>query len=140
MTVRLLPDTLLLCVEAVRAHADVQALCAQRVWTRIPADPTWPLVTLERVGGTTVRPEHIDRPQIQYAAWGDLDDPDAEPATGLLARTVQAVLHEQSGTDHSPDGVICDVTDVLSPFWLPDTDSQPARPRWMGQVAVTVHV
>lgn len=140
MTVRLLPDILLLAVEHVRSHTDVQALCGTRVGTRIPADPTWPLVTLERVGGTTIRTEHIDRAQIQYAAWADLDDADGEATCSVLARTVQAALHEMSGVDLSPDGVICDIADVLSPFQLPDTESEPARPRWLGQVAIIAHV
>lgn len=55
----------------LRADAGVSALVGQRVHFGVPTSPTWPLVTIRRVGGGDDPGEApVDLPLVQIDCWG----------------------------------------------------------------------
>lgn len=127
---RLLPDAELLAVNALRTDADLIALVAGRVYTAVPAEPTFPLVRVTRIGGVPVISQHLDVARLQVDVWG---------ATKYQARTVaaaaQAVLHTIAGI-HA-EGVVTAVEDDLGLSWQPDQETD--QPRYVFGVAMFVH-
>lgn len=114
MVLRLLPDAELVAVEWLRNTADVTALVADRVYTAVPPEPSWPLIRVLRVGGTPVVATHLDVARLQIDCWAT-----DKQAAHLVARTVQAALHELPGTH--PTAVVTAVEDGTM-SWNPDDD------------------
>lgn len=55
----------------LRADTGVSALVAQRVYFGVPSSPTWPLITVQRIGGGDDPGEApIDLPLVQIDCWG----------------------------------------------------------------------
>lgn len=130
MAVRILPDAELLAVTALRADADLAAIVDTRVYTSIPAEPTFPLVRVVRVGGIPEIRQHLDVARLQVDAWG---------ATKFEARTAaataQAVLHRLVGSHD--EGVVTAVVDDLGLSWQPDAET--GQPRYTLGVALYIH-
>lgn len=130
MALRLLPDAELLVVNRLRATAEVTALVGTRVYTQIPATPTYPLIRVTRIGGVPAIRQHLDVARIQIDAWG---------ATQYQARTVaataQAAIHAATGTHAT--GVVSNVEDDLGLTWSPDPDTD--QPRYVFAVAISIH-
>jgi hypothetical protein len=135
VSVRLLPDIEAICVAYLATHADVVALCDDRVYTEIPEAPTYPFVTVRRIAGLPrPRPRWIDQAQLQIDAWGD-DDAYSREDTRDLCETVVAALHELPGITDL--GVVTAVEDILGPRSLPDPET--SFPRFEAEVLVTAH-
>ena len=129
MTTRLLVDIERLTVLYLRDHAAVQALVNQRVSTELPSSPTWPLVTVLLLGGEEGEHGWLNTPTVQIDSWGQ----NTTPATGkvdalLLARTVYAAMKDMPGVRQG--GVVTHVEALVLPQWQPDTEVEPARPRY----------
>lgn len=130
MAVRLLPDAELWAVNALRASADLAALTGIRVYTSIPADPTYPLVRVTRIGGVPTIRQHLDVARLQIDAWGT-----TKFEARTVAATAQAVLHATVGAHD--EGVVTAVEDDLGMSWQPDPETD--RPRYLFGVAVYLH-
>lgn len=145
MTLRLLPDVEALTITYLRGQTAITALVGTRIYSRIPRNPAWPLITVTIVAGTERIAHHLDEITIQVDAWGYIDtDPGAPPnsdhtvQTHLIARTARAVLMRMPLTKHSR-GIVSHVRTVRPAQPLPDTTYSPARPRYSLDMAVTVH-
>lgn len=130
MALRLLPDAELLAVNALRADGDLDVLVDGRVYTAIPANATFPLIRVIRIGGVPVIRQHLDVARLQVDAWaGRLDDPaTAATAKGTarrVAAAAQAALHAAIGS-HA-EGVVTGVEDDLGLSWQPDPEENRAR-------------
>jgi len=135
MSVQLLPDVEAIVVAYLAAHADVMALCDDRVYTEVPEGPTYPFITVFRVGGQPrPQPRWIDQAHLQIDAWGD-DEAYSREDTRDLCETAVAALHELNGVTDL--GVITAVEDVLGPRSLPDPET--SFPRFEAEVLVTAH-
>lgn len=143
MAVTLLPDAEKTVSAYLRARSEVTALVGDRVYTAIPNSPTFPLVRLTRVGGTPVhsRPLWVDEALIQVDVFGTVP---GETGSGgrrqihQIAETCRAALVEMADTAHD-EAVVDGVS--FGPFsWLPDDTYTPARPRFLFDVTVHLHV
>lgn len=130
MPLRLLPDAELLAVNALRANADLAALVGTRVYTAVPADPSFPLVRVSRIGGIPTIPQHLDVARLQVDAWGT-----TKHQARTVAATAQAALHAATGT-HA-QGVLTGVDDDLGLSWQPDPETD--QPRYVFGVALYIH-
>lgn len=118
----------------LRDRDEIAALVADRVYTAIPANPTWPLVRLTRIGGAPVfnRPLHLDRALIQCDVFGG-----PKATAHEIAETCRAALTDLPSA-YSALGVVTDVQ--FGTFaYLPDAAYTPARPRYVFDVAVYLH-
>lgn len=115
----------------LRADPAVAALVDDRVYTIVPANPTFPLVALTRYGGAPVSPHilHADAAAIQLDCYADRK---AEAQT--LAETVREALAAMPGV-HGTAVVTAVRFGRLQ--YLPDGTFDPAKPRYI--VDVTIH-
>lgn len=130
MPLRLLPDAELLTVNYLRGVSDVTALVGTRVYTEIPAQPTWPLLRITRIGGLPTIRQHLDVARIQIDAWGT-----TKYQARTAAATAQAAIHAAVGP-HT-QGVVTAVEDDLGLTWAPDPDTNQAR--YTFGVSVFIH-
>ena len=134
MTVTLLPNVEALVSEFLRGQSEVAALCSDRVYTALPVGVEFPAVRVVQFDAEfgTHQPLWVVAPLLQIDAWGGTK---AEAYT--LAATCMAVMAERLEGGHAR-GV---VSGVRFSGWsdMPDTDYQPARPRFFFTAQPTCH-
>ena len=132
MAVRLLPSAEVLAVAHLRSSADVSAIAGTRIGTELYAGSD-PAVWVSLVSGEERVRNHLAAPVMDVRSYGG-----TKGQADLLARTVHAVLHAMPETSHAA-GVVTGVDTLTLPFWLPDDDFSPARPRYVGTYQLYVH-
>lgn len=127
----LIPDVEQLAANYLRTVPEITAIVGTRVYTAVPPAPVvWPLLRLERIGGTVEPLGWLSLGRLQVEAWAD-EKPDALD----LARTALAVLLDLSGI--RGEGVVSVVRQDLPLLWLPDPDTN--RARYLFGVAIYAH-
>lgn len=125
-----LPDAELISVVYLRQHSPVTSLVGSRVYTELPAGPTWPLVKATRTGGPPQSHGTLDAAFVQVEAYGS-----TKAEARQVAATVQAAFVDADGFTDS--GAYITATEPLSGLqWLPDPDDQ--QPRYLFDTAVYV--
>lgn len=116
------------------------------VYSSIPRSPTWPLITVKRIGGTPAEKHHLDRAIIQIDIWGGASGDDGTVNKGSihdLAQSARVSIHEmegsstQIGSGDDFHGYVTAVEDISGLFWLPDPTT--GRDRYTFTVAVFLH-
>lgn len=135
-TAQVFPDAELIAVTWMNADADITC----EVSTELPDDsaggsPVWPLITLQRVGGTPSVRRRCDVAHLQVNVWGDPNALNGRRDCNTLARTARASLMDMAGYAHS-SGDVTGVDDVLGLMWAPDDSRDPTVPRYLFTVAV----
>jgi hypothetical protein len=102
-----------------------------RVYSSIPKSPTWPLITLQRIGGLPVDKHRVDRASLQIAVWGN-----TKAEAHDIAQEARVAILRMEGT--TPNGaVIAGVTDTLGMTWQPDNVTE--RDRYIFGMTLTLH-
>ena len=133
MVLRLLPSPEQVAVAHLKGHASITALVGTRVATQLPAEATFPFLTVSLVTGEEKVADHLDEAILQLDAWG-ADKAGAD----LLIRTARAVMRAAPDVAHTR-AVVNDVRTVSVPRWSPDTAVNPPRPRYTADVGITLH-
>jgi hypothetical protein len=124
-----------LVTEYLRDDPAVSALVAARVYTVIPSgNASWPLLRVVRIGGVPAfsRPLHLDRASLQIDAFGG-----SKAQALTLADTARMALSEIDLAMHS-EGVVTGIE--FGPLaYVPDPDFEPAKPRYLFDVTLTLH-
>lgn len=107
-------------LEAVAAAALRTAAIAgldTRVYSSVPTSPTFPLITVQRIGGIPAVREYLDTANLQIDVWGG-----SKSEIRDIAARARVVLLELAGTlVTSPVRAwISAVEDVLGLSWQPD--------------------
>lgn len=121
---------------ALRTAPLISAL-GTRVYSSIPKNPTYPLVTVKRIGGIPAERHALDRAQIQIDVWGD-----TKGSAHDVAAAARVKIHELEGTsftmtDPAVTAFVTAVRDTIGLTWLPDVET--ARDRYMFAVTVYLH-
>lgn len=104
-----------------------------RVYSSIPASPTYPLTVVRRIGGLPTVAEWLDMGRIQVDVYGN-NKSEARAA----AEAARRALHAAEGTIFPVQaGVVTAVRDDLGLTFLPDPDT--GRDRYVFGVAITAH-
>jgi hypothetical protein len=124
----ILPDVEAIVSAYLRSHPDVAALVSDRVYTRIPRNPTFPLLRLWRIGGAPVysTPLMLDAALLQIDAFGG-----SISQTRTLAATAMAALADLP--DGHPNVRGCDFGALASDE---DPSYEPPKPRYRFDVTV----
>lgn len=131
MTGELLPDAEAIAFEVL----DGEGLSAHG---RIPDSPTWPLLTVQRLGGIPAERHWLDTARIQVSAWGGDDRDTARAEARDLADAARAALHGAEGTAVASAGAfVTGVEDDLGLAYLPDP--QTGRDRYVFAVRLYAH-
>lgn len=124
-----MPDVEAVCVSALRA-ADV---ADGRAYGAVPAEPEFPLILVQRVGGQPSVRRRLDRASIQVSAYGEdkAEARDAADAARLALMNAEATYFEELSA------YVTGVEDELGLQWLPDPDT--TRARYIFTVSVSAH-
>lgn len=116
-----LPDTELASVKYLRSVMAVALMVNGRVYTSVPANPTYPLVSLVRVGGTVRADATLDRATLQIECYGN-----SQYEANELSRKVIAALAGAAGWRGL--GMTITTTDPVSGMlYLPDPETKQPR-------------
>jgi hypothetical protein len=115
----------------LRASTGVAALVGTRVFFGVPRDaPTFPLVTVARVGGGMRAAEEapIDYALIQVDAWGRRwEDGGTKAEAFAVAQAVMTALSGIRGRTTLQAGTVAFDATVLALLWAPDPDTDQPR-------------
>lgn len=120
-------------VGEVLRDANISGL-STRVYSGVPKTPTYPLITVKRIGGVPVERHRLDRARIQIDVWGENKGQALTIAS--TARSVLIGIEGQSFTDPVV-GTVTAVDDDLGLTWLPDPVTD--RDRYIFGVSVIAH-
>lgn len=121
------PDTEGAVRAYLRSHADVSALVSTRVFFGVPDAPTFPLITVARVGGFDESSEApLDQALVQIDSFGDLhpdtlNHPNKAQATAVNLAVRQALYDLRQPT-------VVEVGDTSVRLFGPVIQSDPYRP------------
>jgi hypothetical protein len=128
-------------VPAFITFADAQALAASvlrdaldcGVYSQLPKAPTYPVVTVKRIGGVPTERHALDRARLQVDVWGR-----NQTEAFDVAAQARVVLMGMAGQKYTTPiaGFVSDVVDDLGLFWLPDPETK--RDRYIFGVGVTI--
>lgn len=125
-----LPDAELLVTGFLRGHADIVALAAG-VSTELPPEPTYPWLTVTRVGGVPSLAGYLDVAHLELLAWAD-----TKADAHQLGRTAEAAVLELPGPQTG--GTVTDVRQIGEGMrWNPDPASD--QPRYQLLVELYIH-
>lgn len=132
MTVHVLPDIEALVIQWALATPEVNTVNG-RIYSAVPATPTFPLIRLTRVGGEpTSRLLWLDQALVQVDVWGG-----PKSTARLVAETFRAHLSASLVGPHEAGAVTA--VEVGGLTWLPDDSYAPSRPRYSFDAVVTYH-
>ena len=130
MTTRIQPDIELAVIDFLRSYAPLTATGA-KVGSELPASPSWPFITVVRLGGPADFPGWLDHPRVQVDAWAD-----------TKAQAYSAIAAARAGLLDLPgvhDNTVITAADELTgPQWLPDPVAN-SRPRYFVVFSLTTH-
>lgn len=122
----------------LRAHGDVVAAVGTRIFFGVPDTPTFPLVTVQRVGGGDDLSEApIDQALVQFDVWGELDanGHGKKADADTVRRAVRQALHDIRGATALNASTVAYGATVTDDRWLPDPNND--RPRYSVTALVT---
>lgn len=114
-----MPDVEAVCIAALRA----EPVAGGRAYGKVPAEPTFPLLLVQRVGGIPAVPRRLDAARIQVSSYGSTKAEARD--TAELARRV---LHQSEATTFAElQAFVTGVDDELGLQWLPDPETMRDR-------------
>lgn len=129
-----LVDDELALIQYLRGVTEVAALIpGERITTELGANPTYPVVLVNRMAGTSIAPG-VDEPAVQVEAIGGTKG-ECKRLTQALRAAVLAIAN-----DVVPAGVLASATEEMGPAWLPDTVPVPPLPRYVFRVGLLTHL
>lgn len=133
-------------MSAYTTMPDVEAICSarirnenitnigSRVYSSIPKDPTYPLIVVQRLGGTPAIRQRLDAALIQIDVWGG-----TKSQAHDAAQAARVALLELEGTNVTDPvtGYVTAVDDAGGLIWLPDPLT--GRDRYLFTLTVYAH-
>lgn len=125
-----LPNAENLASSFARTDAAITATpLGDHTYTELPRSKTWPAMRITRVGGAPDDADlTFDRPLLQFEVWGG-----AKSQAADIAETVRSRLATRLPF-RTGDGCLKAATRFGGLRYLPDTDEDPARPRYVFDV------
>lgn len=125
MPVPVLPDSIALAREALLAQSSLTALVSTRIYDRIPASPTWPLLVLSVVDDLELE-WHTGQARVQVDVWGRSGSPTDAAEALNIARVVRSVARDLRGSWAAGD-----VSNAAPGTIIPAPDPETGRARYV---------
>src|SRR3990167_5527066 len=106
------PDIEAVCATALR-NASIPLVTG--VYSSIPTEPVYPLITVERTGGDPAVREYLDAASIQISVWGA-----SKSQARDIAAHARIILLEMEGAFTSFNAFVSGVADGRGLTWQPD--------------------
>jgi hypothetical protein len=134
MPIKVLPDAELALIQYLRSRTEVTNLVpADRITTTSPAEPTYPLVRVMRIGGGSTSWGLIDEPAFQVDVVGG-----SRYQCQRIARTVRACILAIAN-DTVSEGTLASGSEEVGIQWIPDSVVVPPLPRYVARYRVYLH-
>ncbi len=133
MPTTLLPDTVAIVADYLRQNTDVRAFVSSRVFTRIPPNPTYPLVRVTLIVESELVARRFAATRVQVEAFALTEETARD-----LAATCRAVLHDLPAWAH-PRGWVSHVEEASGVASVPDTTVGRERFLFDARVYATPH-
>jgi hypothetical protein len=131
-----LPDAELAVIQYLRSRSELTALVpSARITTARPNTPTYPLVLVQRIGGTSLSWNAIDEAALQVDVVAGADD---KYLASRISRTVAACILAIAN-DTVSEGVLVSAVEEVGPQWIPDTVVVPPLARYVARFRVFLH-
>jgi len=129
-----LPDAELALIQYLRSRSELTTLVpAARITTVRPKSPVYPLVLIQRIGGTSLTWNAIDEAAFQVDVIGG-SRYDCQKIARTLAACVLAIAN-----DIVSEGVLVSAQEEVGPQWLPDAVVVPPMSRFVARYRVLLH-
>jgi hypothetical protein len=130
-----LPDDELALIQYLRSISAVTALVpGVRITTELPPSPTYPVVLVQRAGGTVIA-RAIDDSALQVDV---INDAGKRRECKILAQTVRAAVLAIAN-DQVAEAVLASGFEEIGPQYIPDTIPVPPLPRYTARYRVLLH-
>lgn len=127
-----LPDAELAAVTYLRTVTAVTDQVSTRIYTELPANATYPLAVVKRLGGSPVAEGTLDPASIQTEVYAD-----SKQAARDAAAAIQAAFQDARGWTGT--GMYVTTTAPQTGLlWLPDESFHPPQPRYVFDTTVYV--
>jgi hypothetical protein len=128
------PDAELAVIQYLRARTQVTDLIpSDRITTTRPAEPTYPLVTVMRIGGTSTSWQGLDEPALQVDVIGG-----SRYQCQQLARVIRGCILAIAN-DTVSEATLASGSEEVGPQWFPDQVVVPPLPRYVARYRVLLH-
>lgn len=125
------PDAEALISSVIRTGLDVG------VFSSMPNTPEWPLILVQRIGGTPAVKQRLDAPELQFDVYADTK---SEARLLALQARRQVLLTQGTTISHnSASGFVTQVDDSTGLQWAPDP-ANPPKNRYIFGMRVYIHV
>ncbi|NNC10695.1 DUF3168 domain-containing protein [Planctomonas sp. JC2975] len=129
-----IPDDELALLQYLKARPEVLALIpATQLSSDMPASPVYPIVLVNRAGGTAHDRAYIDEPALQVDVMASTKRA-AKQLTNVVRSAILAIAN-----DVVAEGTLVSAAEEVGPGWLPDTISVPPVPRYTARYQVLLH-
>ena len=134
--ITILPDSELAVIQYLKARTEVTSLVpAARITTSLPPNPTYPCITVKRVGGTNVAWQRIDSAAFQIDVWhADGKRGECQDAARAVRACLLAIYNDQVA-----EATLVSASEEVALQWLPDTVTTPPLSRFTGRFQVLLH-
>jgi hypothetical protein len=127
MPLSLLPDDVELTRQAALAQTALTAYVGTRMYDRVPATPTWPLIVFISVDDNEAGEPTRGSSRVQADVWGRSGSPTDTAEAKTIARTLRAVARDFKGTY----GGVGTVSSASAAFIVPQPDPTTGRARFV---------
>jgi len=130
-----LPDDELALIQYLKTVTQVTALVpATRITTELPPNPIYPVILVQRAGGTVIWPA-LDDPAIQVDVCAAAGQRRAcKQITQIVRSAILAIAN-----DVVNEAVLASGSEEIGPQWMPDTIPVPPLPRYTARYRVLLH-
>ena len=128
-----LPDAELALIQYLRSRTEITSLVpSERITTTRPAEPTYPLVLVMRIGGL-VNSWQLDEPAFQVEVIGG-----SRYQCQQIARAVRACILAIRN-DTVSEATLASGAEEVGIQWIPDSVVVPPLPRFVARYQVLMH-
>lgn len=132
-TPSVMPDGELALIQYLRSRTEVTSLVpSERITTTRPAEPTYPLVTVMRIGGLA-NDWQIDSPALQVEVIGG-----SRYQCQQIARAIRACVLAIRN-DVVSEATLASGAEEVGIQWIPDSVVVPPLPRFVARYQVLMH-
>ena len=136
LPVNVAPDAELALIQYLRSRTEITSLVpSARITTTRPTSPTYPLILVQRIGGTSLAWNAIDEAAYQIDVVAGVDD---RYLCQRIARTIAGCVLALAN-DNVTEGVLASASEEVGPQWMPDMVVVPPLARFVARYRVLLH-
>lgn len=139
MPTPLLPDVVGLTIAGLLAQSSITDIVGTRVFDRIPATPTYPLVAVTVISDDEYTDPALGTARVQIDCWGAGSGQTHSEQARRLARTVRSVARDLRGTYAGPASATGVISAASPAAFISAFDPDTGRARFIIDLFIETH-